>query len=213
MKKVKLQYENIHITESGVRYWDIGQEMELIYIIETTRNDEDVKNDYSNIIQKECHSLNELFKIFNEWQKAGYKNIQIVTNVKHNNETIIEDVSECLELSVNSAEMNNLKDDSKQLQKTREQVATYDGFIKHYKAEKAFEKYLKERNAEKNKDQNGLYWYEMRLRPLSIGSQPNGFIQIDDTKGRHGIIAYNRPLTQNEINEYDLSLWEITSII
>jgi len=116
-------------------------------------------------------------------------------------------------LSVNSAEMNNLKDDSKQLQKTREQVATYDGFIKHYKAEKAFEKYLKERNAEKNKDQNGLYWYEMRLRPLSIGSQPNGFIQIDDTKGRHGIIAYNRPLTQNEINEYDLSLWEITSII
>ncbi|GAA4880425.1 hypothetical protein GCM10023310_70800 [Paenibacillus vulneris] len=210
MKNIVWESEFSQRTKNGVQYWGIGKEMELIYIIETTRHEEDVKIDYSNVYKREYNSLNEVLHIFNEWQKAGYKNIQIVTNVKHNNEIIIEDVSECLELSINSEEMKVLKKESEQLESAKEELKTYRGFIKKYNAEKTFEKYLEESKTDKNKDQNGLYWYEMRLRPASIGAQPKGFVKSDETKGRHGIIAYDRPLTTNEVNEYDLSLWNVS---
>ncbi|MGG3987480.1 Rho termination factor N-terminal domain-containing protein [Bacillus smithii] len=49
-----------------------------------------------------------------------------------------------------------------------------------------------------------LYWYQYRLRGLSPGCQPDDFIKVDHSKGRFGIIAYNRPLTQKELNEYEL---------
>ncbi|WP_010498335.1 hypothetical protein [Paenibacillus elgii] len=72
MKNILWESEISHRTKDGVRYWDDGMEMELVYTIETTRNDEYVKNDYSNVYKRECNSLNEVFYIFNEWQNAGY---------------------------------------------------------------------------------------------------------------------------------------------
>lgn len=58
--------------------------------------------------------------------------------------------------------------------------------------------------SEASNKQSKLFWYEYRLRGLSPGCQPNDFIKVDHSKGRFGIIAYNRPLTQKELNEYEL---------
>ena len=51
------------------------------------------------------------------------------------------------------------------------------------------------------------YRYGMRLRGFSIGCQPmGGFIgRIDDESGKYyDIIIYNRPLSSEEIKNYEL---------
>lgn len=54
-----------------------------------------------------------------------------------------------------------------------------------------------------NKD-NNLFWYAYRLRGFSPFCQPKGHIKQDSTIGRHGIIAYDRQLTEYELEEYEL---------
>lgn len=53
-----------------------------------------------------------------------------------------------------------------------------------------------------------LFWYEYRLRGFSPFCQPKGHITVDETKGKFGIIAYNRPLTADELLEYELREWK-----
>lgn len=53
-----------------------------------------------------------------------------------------------------------------------------------------------------------LFWYEMLYRPVSIGGQPKGFMSIDGSKGRHGIVAYERELTEQELQEYEMRVWQ-----
>ena len=51
------------------------------------------------------------------------------------------------------------------------------------------------------------YIYGMRNRGFSIGCQPmDGFVERqDDTSGLyHDILVYNRKLTQEELDEYEL---------
>lgn len=56
------------------------------------------------------------------------------------------------------------------------------------------------------------YIYGMRLRGFSPGCQPlNGLVKIqDDPIGRYyNILTYNRPLTADEIENYELvRLWK-----
>lgn len=58
------------------------------------------------------------------------------------------------------------------------------------------------------------YLYGMRLRPFSIGCQPTeGFIERCEItltgKCYHDILAYERPLTKKELDEYEMDyLWE-----
>ena len=52
-----------------------------------------------------------------------------------------------------------------------------------------------------------MYLYGMRLRGFSIGCQPmDGLIErYDDNSGKyHDILAYDRPLTEDEITAYEL---------
>lgn len=54
-----------------------------------------------------------------------------------------------------------------------------------------------------------MYKYGMRLRGFSIGCQPKeGFIErLDDMSGRYyDIIVYDRPLTQEELDAYELDI-------
>ena len=54
-----------------------------------------------------------------------------------------------------------------------------------------------------------MYKYGMRLRGFSIGCQPKeGFIErLDDISGRYyDIIVYDRPLTQGELDAYELDI-------
>lgn len=52
-----------------------------------------------------------------------------------------------------------------------------------------------------------MYKYGMRLRPFSIGCQPKaGFIEReDDPTGKYwDVIIYDRPLTEKELEDYEL---------
>lgn len=49
-----------------------------------------------------------------------------------------------------------------------------------------------------------IYWYKFRLRGLSIGCQPKDFVDHDHTIGRFGAVAYNRKLSDQEIDAYEL---------
>lgn len=49
------------------------------------------------------------------------------------------------------------------------------------------------------------YWYEMLKRPVGIGCQPKGFIEVISDKGRWGIVAYNRQLSQSELDDYEMA--------
>lgn len=52
------------------------------------------------------------------------------------------------------------------------------------------------------------YVYGMRLRGFSIGCQPmNGFIERRDSKFNdfYDVIVYSRLLTQDELDDYDLT--------
>lgn len=60
-----------------------------------------------------------------------------------------------------------------------------------------------------NEDKNKIYWYTYRLRGFSIGCQPSGFIKHDDSIGRHGAVAYDRELTEEEISEYELDFLKV----
>lgn len=99
-----------------------------------------------------------------------------------------------------------LKDQQKLLHEVRE---TAHDFIVTIEEELVKERELK---IEKGKELLGsnkeeLYWYEMWKRPVDIGCQPKGFIDFDNDKGRHGVVAYDRPLTEKELHDYDMKVW------
>lgn len=53
-----------------------------------------------------------------------------------------------------------------------------------------------------------MWVYGMRLRGFSIGCQPKeGFVERrDDTSGKYyDLIVYDRPLTDQEVEKFDLS--------
>lgn len=52
------------------------------------------------------------------------------------------------------------------------------------------------------------YWYEMLQRPTGPGCQPKGLADMNPDKGRHGIVAYGRELTEKELNDYDMRKWQ-----
>ena len=52
-----------------------------------------------------------------------------------------------------------------------------------------------------------IYWYEYKLRGFSLGCQPKGFVDRDESKGKWGIIAYDRKLSRSEMDDYDLREW------
>lgn len=64
-------------------------------------------------------------------------------------------------------------------------------------------KEIKEAEATENK----IYWYEFWLRGFSLGCQPKGHIEVNHNKGRWGIIAYDRKLSNEECENYDLKEW------
>lgn len=49
-----------------------------------------------------------------------------------------------------------------------------------------------------------MYWYEYIHRGLSLGCQPKGFVDHDESKGKFGWVAYDRELTDKEMSDYEL---------
>jgi len=48
----------------------------------------------------------------------------------------------------------------------------------------------------------------MLMRPVAPGCQPNGFVKLDDRKGKWGIVAYERPLREQELEEFEMGVFE-----
>jgi hypothetical protein len=195
--------------EKGVNVWGIGKHLKMVYIVETTKNNPEVETMYfSNIHQFKHDTIESAMKHILIMQRQGWHNININVQVYNRDQLIVEDIAYETQF-VSTTEQETMRDNKRlmeQMESAQEEINAYKGFIKKYKAEKTFEKYTEELKNE-NKDNSGLYWYELLYRPLSIGGQPKGFIDHDHTKGRHGIVAYNRPLTEKEINEYELKKW------
>ncbi|ALX47660.1 LPD25 domain-containing protein [Lentibacillus amyloliquefaciens] len=70
-------------------------------------------------------------------------------------------------------------------------------------------KILQQPEQVQNNYDDGLYWYEMCKRPVSLGCQPKGFVEFDDNEGRHGVVAYDRELTDKELNDFEMKEWDV----
>ena len=68
-----------------------------------------------------------------------------------------------------------------------------------------------------------MYKYGMRLRPFSLGCQPKkGLVAVDESDDRYwNVLYYNRPLTTEEVQNYELDLisfedanvvWKVTKV-
>ena len=47
----------------------------------------------------------------------------------------------------------------------------------------------------------------MLSRPIDTGCQPIGFVDMKEDQGRYGLVAYTRPLTQKELEEFEMQTW------
>lgn len=57
------------------------------------------------------------------------------------------------------------------------------------------------------KRRDKMYKYGYRLRPPALGTQPKGFVEIEDDIGTDeywGYVVYSRKLTEKEMDQYDL---------
>jgi len=77
----------------------------------------------------------------------------------------------------------------------------YDQIIKEKNLTPKQQELLKDALAEQQKD---VHWYEMTARPVSPGCQPKGFVDFDDSKGRHGVVAYDRKLSRDELEAFQM---------
>jgi hypothetical protein len=64
-------------------------------------------------------------------------------------------------------------------------------------------------STELGSSENKIYWYTYRHRGFSLGCQPKDFIRHDETVSKFGATAYRRPLTHEELVEYEMHLYKI----
>ena len=169
------------------------------YQIEYTEKDEYIKDDYSNLNQiKNILDLEELIKTMFILKQRGKYNINIGYSIEDNKQWIIEDFVSCTEdFKSNAKELKQSKQITEQqteINELRQDLELYKSFIKKYKAEKQFNEFK----------EKGIFWYELLFRGISPGCQPKEFIDVDHTKGKYGIVAYNRKLTNEELKEYEM---------
>jgi hypothetical protein len=198
-------------TPEGVHKWGIGKHLQILYIVETTKTDKDIESmNYSNAHQYEHRSIQSAMNHMLTMQRNGWHNINLNVQVYNREQIIVEDIAYDTQF-VSTTEQDTKQENRQLMEQIRCMTIeneTYKGFISKYNAKKTFEAYTNEQQSI-NKDDNGLYWYEMLYCPLSPFCQPKGHIAYDDTIGKHGIIAYNRPLTDSELIEYELIKWKI----
>lgn len=182
--------------------WDEGNDLQVVYIIETTRHDEEVDINFSNLHNKECATLGDAMYIMQEWQKAGWLNINIMTQIKKGDAVIVEDIATDVEYT--NATEGRYEKENRQLRGYNEamsaQLDKHAAFLCKYNATKQFETF----EVEPQQATSGVHWYELTLRGVAPGCQPRGFIEVDHNKGRHGIVAYDRTLTEAELDEYEM---------
>lgn len=181
--------------------WREAKEYKVTYAIEHTGHDTELEEiNYSNLLREEFKDLEQTLYFLNIYQQQGYQNITIMYTVYNKEgQHIIEDYVSEIDLILNTKHQEETNKRNRQLTKVIEEqqkeIELYKTFLEKYRSTELFEKFKKE---------NNIFWYEYRLRGFSLGCQPKGHIDVKHNVGRHGIIAYNRQLTQSELDEYEL---------
>lgn len=132
--------------KEGVSKFGIGKHLELVYTLETTMADpEQDTRYYSNIHKYEFNNLQSALERFNLYQQLGYHNLQLWTEIRYKGETIIENgTSGQIEFLVNDSRLKKATETEKENERIKQQIEQYESFIKHFKAESAFKKFLED---------------------------------------------------------------------
>jgi len=135
----------------------------------------------SLLVKKGNHEIIEDYNIFTEILDG-------------NNETLFEDYTDNVHFWNNPID-SELQQENEKLKEQLIELELYKKFISDHNSQKLFDQY---------KNKNSLYWYELKFRSPSPGCQPNDFIEIDNQKGKWGIVGYDRELSKKELNEYEM---------
>lgn len=140
----------------------------------------------AQLVKKEDYTTIEDYRIFTT-----------ITNGK--NKVIYEDCTDNIHYWQDTQEYK-IKERERQLEEDLQDLELYKEFIRQHKAEEAFKMF-------KQQKENKVFWYEYKFRGFSPGCQPKGHIDVNHNKGKFGIIAYDRQLTDQELTNYELKLY------
>lgn len=146
-------YQKAIITKDGVNKSGIGKGLDLIYILETTKDNPILDEiNYSNIHTYERNSIQSVLDLFNTYQRLGYHNLNIRTELRYKGNIIIQDATECnIELDVNNEQIERSKRTNKENEQLENELSYYKSFIERYRAKELFEKHVNEKQDEQQK--------------------------------------------------------------
>ena len=138
----------------------------------------------SLLIKKGAHEIIEDYRIYTEILDG-------------NNDTLFEDYTDNIHYWNNPIDQQ-IQEENKQLKEQLVELELYKKFIAEHNSQKLFEQW---------KNKNSLHWYELKFRSPSPGCQPKDFIEIDNNKGKWGIVGYNRELSKKELSDYEMKIY------
>lgn len=185
---------------------DCTSKVKVIYNVEYTEQDEQIKDDYSNLKKIECIDLESSLDIMFKLRQRNKCNINLYTLTEIDGQWITEDYCNDCEQFTDTNQSLELKKQNNTLLEAMEEMQKeldlYKSFLSKYNASKQFEQYKKEQNN---------YTYYFRLRPPSPGCQPKqGLIKTDSNEIQYndrkywGYAVYDRELSDSELYQYDL---------
>jgi hypothetical protein len=184
----------LNSTTNNIRIYDnskINLKYELLVKLSDELDQREYKFNSLYQVLNAAYFVSLLTKKNNNKTIQDFKIFSCITNGK--NKIIYEDVTDNIHCW-NSIQESKLKQQNKELKEKMQELELYKEFIKKYKAEEQFKKFKKEH----------IFWYELKFRGISPGCQPKDFIESDNNKGKFGIVGYNRKLTENELETYEM---------
>ena len=184
----------LNSTTNNIRIYDnskINLKYELLVKLSDELDQREYKFNSLYQVLNAAYFVSLLTKKNNNNTIQDFKIFSCITNGK--NKIIYEDVTDNIHCW-NSIQESKLKQQNKELKEKMQELELYKEFIKKYKAEEQFKKFKKEH----------IFWYELKFRGISPGCQPKDFIESDNNKGKFGIVGYNRKLTENELETYEM---------
>lgn len=137
---MKFKYEN------DISKWGIGTHLKVKYIVETTKEDQEIEEiNYSNIYQQEFNNLQSALNMIVIWQEAGWHNINLTIQIlDHKDRIIIEDYAHHFQFK--STFEREVMKEYRQIEEDRKELELYKEFVGKYKADKLFEEFKNERS-------------------------------------------------------------------
>lgn len=130
-----------------LKKWKEAQNYKIVYTVEHTGYDKDVKDDFSNFESFEVGDLEKAVEIVNCRQKAGYYNINLYYTIyNEKGEHIIEDSVNDLEYVTNTSVTEQIQRQYDIIERQEKELEQYRAFMKKHNIEKVFQEFLNERD-------------------------------------------------------------------